>query len=255
MNKYRHPKEWIAIGITLAVVGTFTLVLSIITFGLGFFVIAGGLVYLWIKVINATDLSYYIPASEEKNPDLLKLVYNLRNKWHIGGIQVYINPTREMQAEPSDYGNKFIIINQGLLDAIPGEKHRSFLVGHELAHAVLWHSWLKMLATKVEESYKGDYIETAFNFVATGFLQAMDFSADRIGLISCGSLKSALETLVFVELSDSHPNYEDVKKAVVYLSRGKSANNRRIKQIFSTHPEVYQRVYEMSEFAREMKMV
>ena len=255
MNKYRHPNEWIAIGITLAVLVIFTLILSIITFGLGFLVITGGLIYLWVKVINAVDLSYYIPASEEKNSDLLKLLYNLRNKWQIGGIEVYLNPTREMNAVPSDFGNKFIILSQGMLDAIPGEKHRSFLVGHELAHAALWHSWLRMLAVKVEESFKGDYVETAFKFVATGFLHAMDHSADRIGLISCGSLKTALETVVFLELSETHPNFDDVKKAVVYLARGKSANNRRIKQIFSTHPEVFQRVYELSEFAREMNMV
>lgn len=255
MNNYRHLNEWIAMGLTVGLLGVFTLILSIITFGLGFVVIVGGLGWLWFKVINDTDLSYYIMATEEQHPDLWRLVYELRNKWHLRGLDIYINPSREVNTAFSDYGRKFIIVNQGMLDAIPGEKHRYFVVGRELGHIGLWHSWLRMLKVKVEENYKDDYIGQAFNFLTSAYLKSMELSADRIGLLSCNSLKTALETLVFLELSESHPKFEDVKKAVVYLSRGKSANNRKIKQIFSTHPDVYQRVYELCEFAREMKMV
>jgi hypothetical protein len=63
-----------------------------------------------------------------------------------------------------------------------------------------------------------------------------------------------METVVFIEIGQNDRGYDEIAKAVVYLSTGKSARNRKVKQVFSNHPDIYERIYELSEFAREMKM-
>lgn len=255
MNKYRHPREYFAMALVFGIIGLFTLVLSFLTFGIGFFLVIGGIVWLYIKVIRKSELDFYTYIDEARDRELVRMVNALAKKWRMGEVEVYLNSTREIKAEPTDFGKDFIILNQGTLDAIPGERHRRFVLGHELGHAGLWHGWLRKLDHYVDHFHADTFIQKAFDLFTQDYLDMIELSADRIGLISCNSLKAAMETVVFVEIGQNDRAYAEIAKAVVYLSSGKSARNRKVKQVFSEHPAVYERIYELTEFAREMKMV
>ena len=129
------------------------------------------------------------------------------------------------------------------------------MLGHELGHAGLWHGWLRKLDYYIDHFHPDTFIQKAFDLFTQDYLDSLELSADRIGLISCNSLKAAMETVVFIEIGQDDRGYAEIAKAVVYLASGKSARNRKVKQVFSEHPAVYERIYELTEFAREMKMV
>ena len=255
MNKYRHPKEYLAMALVFGILGLFTLVLSFITFGVGFLLIVAGIVWLYIKVFRKSELDFYVYIDAEKDRALTKMVEALARKWKLGEIEIYLNPVREVNSMPADFGKDFIILNQGMLDAIPGDRNRRFVLGHELGHSGLWHGWLHKLDYYVDHFHQDTFIQKAFDLFTQDYLDTLEYSADRIGLISCNNLKVAMESVVFIEVGQSDRSYEEITKAVVYLSTGKSARNRKVKQVFSDHPKVYERIYELTEFAREMKMV
>ncbi len=241
--------------VTFTLAGVISLFFATVTLGCGLFLLGLALAWVWVTVINRSSLDRYIPADPQQHPDLWNMVNEVRQQWSLGELAVYLNPTRVINASASDFGKNFIIVNAGLWQAIQDEAHRKFVIGHELGHIGLGHSWLMMLAYQADNAFQGSLLGLAFQFLLLNYSRKKELSADRIGLLSCGNLTAALETLAFLELSPQNPSYEQVKQAVVQLSQGKANKDQNLAELFSTHPDAYERAQELIDFARQMKMI
>jgi Zn-dependent protease with chaperone function len=138
--------------------------------------------------------------------------------------------------------------------AITGEAHRKFVIGHELGHIGLGHSWLRVLAYQTDNAFQGTLLGLAFQFLLLNYSRKKELSADRIGLLSSGSLQASLETLAFLELSPHNPSYADVQRAVAHLSSGRASMEDNLNELFSSHPDAYERVQELVKFAKQVGM-
>jgi Zn-dependent protease with chaperone function len=255
MKKFRHPKERRAMWVTFILAGVISLFFATVTLGCGLFILGIALAWVWVAVINRSSMERYVPADPQRHPELWQLVSEVRSQWGLSELEIYLNPTRVINASASDFGKDFIIVNAGLWQAIQGEAHRKFVIGHELGHIGLGHSWLKMLAYQADNAFQGSLLGLAFQFLLLNYSRKKELSADRIGLLSCGNLTATLETLAYLELSTQNPSYDQVKQAVVQLSQGKTSMDENLAELFSTHPDAFERAQELISFARQMKMI
>jgi Zn-dependent protease with chaperone function len=252
MKKYRHPKEIRAMLITFGLATIITLLLTTVTLGCGLFILGLVLVWVYVTIINKNNLGRYRPVTAQSHPELWQMVQEIQRKWLIPQLEVYLNPTNNINASASDFGSNFIIVNQGLWSAIRGETHRRFVIGHEIGHIGLGHSWLSVLAYQADNAFQFSWLGLVFNFLLLNYSRKKELSADRIGLLSCGSLQAALETLAFLEISSQNPSYQDVQQAVAHLTQTKGSLEVNLVELFSTHPDAYERAQELVKFAKQV---
>jgi Zn-dependent protease with chaperone function len=252
MKKYRHSKETRAMFFTFGTGIVLSLLFATVTLGCGLFLL--GLVFAWgyFRLFGRNNLERYILVTADRHPEIWGMVHSIRKQWRLQEMDIYLNPTRDINAAASDFGKDFIIINQGLWASITGEAHRKFVIGHEIGHIGLGHSWLSVLAYQADNAFQGTLLGLAFQFLLLNYSRKKELSADRIGLLTSNSLQASLETLAFLELSPQNPSYAEVKQAVVHLARGQASMDQNLAELLSTHPDAYERVQELIKFAKRV---
>ncbi len=110
-----------------------------------------------------------------------------RLRIHIKCLEAFVYPSSEIQAECYSGGDDTCVIrfSSALIDLLD-EREFSFVVGHELGHFLLKHNL-------INSDKSTDSIECFMQ------IRHQEISADRVGLISCGSLDIAIKALMKTE--------------------------------------------------------
>ncbi|SVD45190.1 uncharacterized protein METZ01_LOCUS398044, partial [marine metagenome] len=160
-------------------------------------------------------------------PKLYKSVSNVSKKLSIkqGYIEAYIYPSSELQAiSYAGASNRCIIkISSALVDLL-NPQEIEFVIGHETGHFLLEHGSIKF---NDEEASIEHFMQQ----------RSQEISADRVGLIACGSSKTAIRALMKIisGLGDLHLKY-DIRS---YLNQLKNTNvNNSGSNGLSTHPPI-----------------
>ncbi|MBN2045590.1 MAG: M48 family metallopeptidase [Anaerolineales bacterium] len=255
MKKFRHPKEKTAALVTFGLGLLASLFFVTVTFGCGLFLLGLGFAWISITMLNNPRLDQYHRINHNNLPELYEMVHQIRKQWRMADLDIYLNPTRQINASASDFGKDFLIVNQGLWMSIQNDVHRKFVIGHELGHIGLGHSWLRVLAYQADNAFQGSLLGILFQFLLLNYSRKKELSADRIGLLSCGDLTAALEVLAFLELSPHNPNMADIRQAVKQMVYGKADHDFSLGELLSTHPDMHERAKELIAFARQIKMI
>tara|TARA_B100000795_G_C22777508_1_gene430706 strand:- start:9 stop:1076 length:1068 start_codon:yes stop_codon:yes gene_type:complete len=197
-----------------------------------------------LSLDNVTDEFYRSSVEINKNltPNIEISFQNVCERLNLDRnvIQAFVNNSYEVQAACYyvDANRCLVRISSALINLLESTE-LEFVIGHELGHFLLQHA---PNATSQE---------TAEYFV---FQRAKEISADRIGLIGCGSLDPAVTALVKTAsgLNSDHIQvsleyYLAQINQIVTPSSGES--------VFSTHPSMLIRTYAINEFAKNLEKI
>jgi Zn-dependent protease with chaperone function len=254
MKTYRHPKETRAMLFTFGTAALLTLALATVTLGCGLLLL--GIVMTWgyFSLFGGNNLASYVRVSSDNHPDVWNAVQEARAKWGLGELDVYLNPTPNINASASDFGKDFVIVNYGLWRTITDETQRKFVIGHELGHIGLGHSWLSVIAYQADNAFERSILGVLFQFLLLRYSRMKELSADRIGLLTCGSLDAAIETMAMLELQKANPSPREVQMMVSHLSGRQASFSENMAEMLSTHPDTFERVEELRKFAFKLGM-
>ena len=133
-----------------------------------------------------------------------------------------------------------IVINSSLVELLD-EKELSYVIGHELAHYLYKHH---MYPHSSHASSELDYTNLLH------LQRSAEISADRLGLMACGDIKLALQTML--KLASGLPSKYINFKFDAYLEQLKELktikNNRS--QLYSTHPSILNRIQSLIWFSK-----
>ena len=166
-----------------------------------------------------------LSLSQEVTPDLYCSLARVLDRLSIHPdlveAFVYASPDINAQCCSSQDAECIIRFSSALVDILAFEEFE-FVVGHELGHFLLSHSC--MLAGGHEESVEHYMIK-----------RAQELSADRIGLIACGSLDAAVKALIktISGLSDEYLRF-DVGKFLSQLDKLAESSHHS----FASHPSI-----------------
>jgi len=155
-------------------------------------------------------------------------------------VHAFVNSSHEIQAACyyTDSNKCIIRISSALINVLE-EKELGFVMGHELGHFLLQH------APSATSQNAAEY------FV---FQRAKEFSADRIGLIGCGSLEIASNALVKTA-SGLNSNFIDINLDHYLQQLQQLKNPSRGENPFNTHPSMLIRTFALKIFATEKPLI
>ena len=251
-NFYRNPDELpilagtllLALGV-VALTATATVCTSVI-FVLGFVLIS----YQATLSHHQQLLRSAHRVASPESPVLAEVVAAAAGRLRPGPIEVYLLPTRQLNAYTFGLGTpKVIVMYTGLL-RIMDEDEIKFILGHEMGHVALGHTWLNSLIGGMAG------IPSAFSAAAVMALAfrswncACEYSADRAGLIACGKLEKAISALLKLAAGPQANDLGDLQRAYQQIDAEDDTFWGELNEKMASHPLMIRRIERLREFAR-----
>jgi len=248
MTGYRYQYE----GVIFA--GTVILLVVILVLTAGFTLC---LIPLFIIVIFT--VSFFINRASHqalveggKNiqeiPSLAPLAASCKKGLRAGRTDIVIVRNEAVNAYTFGLSNpKMIVLNSALVE-IMDEGGLRFVIGHEMGHIVLGHTWFLTLlnSLSVLPTSLGVYTLTRLAFLLWGRMS--EYSADRAGLLACGNLNKAVSTLIKITASDVHTPGQ-LQRALQIIEKEDDSILNLLGETLSMHPLTINRIEQLEEYA------
>ena len=248
--RYRFPHEQLTLGLTLLLLTTVLaltagLTLCFLPLFLFVFLLVA---YRLNRAHHRQLLAGGLRASREQTPELFTLAAECVRRLRPGPVEIFIVPGRQINAYTFGLAQpKVVVLYQQLLKTMEPDELR-FVLGHELGHVALGHTWINTLLggmAGVPASIGAVVIITlAFRW----WNRACEYSADRAGLLACGRPEKAISALIKLVAHDADTPAEQQRALLVIEKEDDSAFNR-MAETLSTHPMLVRRIEELRRFA------
>ena len=247
---YRYPNE------TLILVGTILLVLLVIiitttaTFCLAgiFIIVMLGMALFANRSHHKTLMQTAYPVRSDNAPGLANVAIRSHKRLQPGPVELYLVKSKALNAYTFGLSDpKVIVLYEPLLQVMDADE-MAFIIGHEMGHISLGHTWLNTLLggmAGVPAPFGAAVI------LYTAFLswnRACEYSADRAGLLACGSLSKAISSLVKL-VAPNLRSQTDFDRALTMIDAQDDNVANQFGELFQSHPMVIRRINKLKEYA------
>jgi Zn-dependent protease with chaperone function len=250
-TSYRYPSEHLILAVT------FLLVLGVIALTATATVCASGIFILAFVVLSYNfGLSHHRQlvraarrVTPEETPELAELVERGTRRLGPGPVEAYVLPSRELNAYTFGLGSPKVVVLYSPLLKVMDEDELMFILGHELGHVALGHTWLNSLVgglAGVPSPF------SAAALMALAFLwwnRACEFSADRAGLLACGKPHKAVSALVKLAAGPQAADPRSLELAYRQIDAQDDDFLSGLNDLLATHPMLIRRIEHLKEYA------
>jgi Zn-dependent protease with chaperone function len=250
MTSYRYPNEQLILTLTvilvLVVIGvtaTATLCGSAV-----FIALMLGMAFLLNSQHHDRLMKRAQAVTPETLPRLEQLVRECAARLRPGQTQTYIAPARVLNAytfgltEP-----RTVVVYAGMLEVMD-EAELKFVVGHELGHIALGHTWLNSLVGGMA-GIPSPYLAAALlYFVFRWWNRACEYSADRAGLLACGRPEKAISALIKLTGRGAE-SADGLRQRLLRLETQDDDLGNVLGETLSTHPLIVKRIHALRQYA------
>jgi Zn-dependent protease with chaperone function len=247
---YRYPREHLILAITvllvllvIALTATATVCLSAL-----FIVAMVAIAYAMNRANLQALLAQAHQITPRETPELATLVGECAARLQPGEIRAFVAPAHTLNAYT--FGilpPKAVVLHSALLQVMDEDELR-FIVGHELGHVRLGHTWLNSLVGGMA-GIPSPFAASAL--LALAFLwwnRACEHSADRAGMLACGKPGKAISALVKLAAPGAHTQAELERALRVIETEDDSAFNV-LGETLATHPMAIRRIEQLRRYA------
>ncbi|MBN1955303.1 MAG: M48 family metallopeptidase [Anaerolineae bacterium] len=250
---YRYPHEQVILALTLlmvllviAVTATATVCLSVI-----FVAAMLALSFLMTRSHHQSLLEKAYPVTPQNNSALAALVQESVDRLQPGPVQVFVAASREMNAYTFGLSSpKVVVLQFPILEAMDADEIR-FILGHELGHVSLGHTWLNSLVGGMAGIPSPFAASIVLNIAFLWWNRACEFSADRAGMLACGNPRKAISALVKLE-AGAGAEVMSKKKLEQVVARIEAEDDHFLSglgEVLGTHPMTVRRIEELRRYA------
>ena len=248
---YRRPHEQGILLITVALVLVVIAVTATATFcGSVLFVgLMGVMAYFSTRQHHQALLARAMPVNHQNAPGLYALTQSASQRLGPGPVEVFVVPSRQVNAYTFGLTlPKVVVLNSGLIQALDADELR-FVIGHELGHVALGHTWLNSLVGGLAGIPSPGATFALLHLAFLWWNRACEHSADRAGLLACGRPEKALSALIKVGLGLTARSPEELEHIVQQLLAREYDPALQLSEALGTHPNVARRVGELRRYA------
>lgn len=194
-------------------------------------------------------LSRAVQVNSKRTPALAVLVDECQRKLHPGDIRVFIVSAKHANAYTYGLSDpKGIVLFSPLLE-IMDEDELKFVIGHEMGHAALGHTWINTLVGGMGGVPLPFGAAVLFTLIFRWWNRACEHSADRAGLLVCANPEKAISALVKLVAGDVDTAAE-LKHALQAIDKEDDSVVNVLLGSLSTHPMIIKRVRQIQKYAR-----
>lgn len=249
MKSYRDPQEHLVFGITLFVIFLLTL-------------FTAGLTLCIVPLLLVMFLFYSYSASQshqaalrrqsrpvEQFPQVAELVEWTRRSIRAPQVQTMIVNSKELNAYTFGMTSPNVVVLYSRLFDVMDADEIKFVVGHEMGHVALGHTWLNTLLggmAGVPSTFGGMVI---FTLAFRWWNRACEHSCDRAGLLACGSLNKAITALVKLGSGGAQTPTE-LQQAYEMLDKQDDSISNQLTETLMSHPLIINRIEYLQAFTK-----
>lgn len=254
----RHPSEVPILLATLLLVGGVLVVTTGLTVCVVPLLIAMMAAYSYMVnqqhhselMQQAIPVPIEAPSGENPALDMIgRLVRECRETLGCESVDVFIVPSRELNAYTFGLGSpKTIVLYQPMLKVMDADELK-FVIGHEMGHVVFGHTWLNTLIGGMAGMPSSFGAAIIFIFAFRWWNRACEYSADRAGLAACGSSTKAVSALAQLAVGDFN-TAEELRRALAVIEKQDDSLESIIGETLSDHPIIARRIKALQEYSR-----
>jgi Zn-dependent protease with chaperone function len=247
---YRYPFE------QSILTGTILLVLSVITLTTAMTVsVAGFFILLMLVITYLSNNSQHIAVIQRsyqinaRSPqDLTNLVNTCQARIQPGQVQIYVAPSNQLNAYTFGIsGPKVIVMYSSLFKLMDADELR-FILGHEMGHVSLGHTWLNSLVGGMAGIPTSFGASVLLNASFLWWNRACEYSADRAGLLACNNPAKAISTLVKLASGGKIQSQADLIKTLRLIESQEENVVNQLGEVFSNHPIIIRRIHALRQY-------
>jgi Zn-dependent protease with chaperone function len=249
---YRYPNEQVILALTIFLVLGVIVFTSAATFCLSGIFIIGMLVvsYFMTRSQHHALMVRAQQVTPQTEPDLSHLVEECVQRLQPGPIQVFVAPVNALNAYTFGLVSpQVVVVYAGVFRLMDADELR-FIIGHELGHVRLGHTWLNSLIGGMAGIPSPFLAAVLLYFSFRWWNRACEYSADRAGLLACGKPEKAASALVKLV---GGPAAVSSQQAWQQTLRRIDAEDDRLdsnlSEMLSTHPMIIKRLQALRSYS------
>ena len=247
---YRYPYEYLILGITIIVV------LLVIVLTAAATVCASAIFVPMVVIIgyyasqsrHRALIAQAEQATPQSTPELMPLIETNSARLQVEPVNVFIVPSRQLNAYTFGMDSPKAIVLYSSLFGIMDQDEIQFILGHEMGHVKLGHTWLNTLVGGIagipSSLGAAAIMELAFRW----WNRACEYSADRAGVLACGKPNKAISALVKLEAGPAARTQAGLQAAIQHISSEDEDIMHNIEELIASHPMIAKRIEEIHRF-------
>jgi Zn-dependent protease with chaperone function len=250
MTEYRYPSEMIILAVTFLILAALLVIMAVPTFCL-----APALVLVFIAMAYLSNQSHHRQIMQQAQlvtpqnaPALANAIETCKHRLDEKDVEVFVLHTRERNAYTFGITEPQVVVLYSSLLDIMDEDEIKFVVGHELGHVVMGHTWLNTIIGGMAGVPSSFAVAVVITLVFRAWNRACEYSADRAGLLACGNLNKAILALVEIVAGDIRSQAQ-FQQALAAIDAEDDSFTGILSESLSSHPMLIKRIKELQTFA------
>ena len=248
---YRYPNERLILALTLVLVSLVIILTATATVCLSAVFVAVAVIvsYAMTRAQHRALLAEATPITLEEAPGLAHLLATCRARLQPGQVQAFVVPSPVLNAYTFGITSPYVVVlNSALLHAMDEDELR-FIVGHELGHVRLGHTWLNSLIGGVAGIPSPFLASTILAMAFLWWNRACEYSSDRAGLLACGKPHKAISALVKLVAGPDADTRAELEQALREIEAEDDHALAMLGEALSTHPMMVRRIEHLRSYA------
>jgi len=185
----------------------------------------------------------------ERMPELAAIVEKGERRIKPGSIEVYVVPSRELNAYTFGLGSPKVVVLYSSLFQVMDNDEILFIFGHELGHAALGHTWLNSLVGGMAGIPSPFSAAALMSMAFLWWNRACEYSADRAGLLACGRPEKAVSALVKLVAGPQVLDPKGMQLAYQKIDAEDDTILGTLNEALGTHPMLIRRIQAVKNYA------
>jgi Zn-dependent protease with chaperone function len=250
-TSYRYPNEILILSITLILVLAVIGLTAVAT-------VCGSVIFVAAMVA----LSYFYTRSHHQSlmagaqqitlssaPALAALIQDSASRLKPGSFEAYVIPEDVLNAYTFGLSSpKVVVLYAGLLKVMDEDELR-FIVGHEMGHICLGHTWLNSLVGGMAGIPSPSTTSALLALAFMSWNRACEFSADRAGMLACGMPEKAISALVKLVAAKRNLSASEMERYLKRLDAEDDNLLSDLSEVLATHPMMIHRIEQLRRYS------
>ncbi len=252
---YRYPYEYFILLITIAVVLlviALTVVATVCTSAI-FVLLVLIYGYYSSKSKHQALLSQAQQITPQSAPEMIPLIQVNSARLQVEPVNVFIVPSSQLNAYTFGMDSPKAIVLYSSLFKIMDQDEIQFILGHEMGHVKLGHTWLNTLVGGMAGIPSGLGAAAIMELAFRWWNRACEYSADRAGLLACAKPAKAITALIKLEAGPAARTQAGMQAAIQHIESEDDNIMNNLEELITSHPMIAKRIEEIRRFSNSQE--
>jgi Zn-dependent protease with chaperone function len=248
---YRVANEHLVLGLTLLLLLLVIAISVVVT-------VCTSLIFVGLAVVLAYGSSRQhhlalmegaYPVTPQAAPGLAHVASKAAVRIQPGPVEMYVTPSRVLNAYTFGLDSPKVIVLYSALLQIMDEDELRFIIGHEMGHVRLGHTWLNSLVGGMAGIPSSSTASALLTMAFLWWNRTCELSADRAGLLACGNPEKAISALVKLVAGPQAATRAGMEMAYRQIDAEDDTFMGPLGEAFASHPMLIRRINELRRYA------